>query len=215
MTKTPARSGVPTVLALVALLSVLTACGGEKVLVPPRFDLSAFERIGIIRLSVEGEPDLHELSTQKLIQAIQSAQPGTAILELGDEAQVLDSVGHAQLNAAAVRAIGEHHAVDAVFAGHLEVSSLKPKFNVSTLLTAMSAQADAEGALSVRLMETRGGATVWTGSAEGSAPVARLDVSADGPSHIGAIDPEKAYGKLVRGLVHRATWDLRPHYRRR
>ncbi len=202
-------------IALAASLAALQACGGERVLVPPRVDLSGFERIGIVEITVNEASELGPLTTQKLMQAVQSAQPGTPILELGTEKDVLAAVGHPRLNAEAVRALGAHYGVDAVFVGHLEMDKFKPKFNVSTFLTAMSARADAEGALSTRLMETGGGATVWTASAEASAPVASLGVSSEGASHIGASDPEKAYGALIEDLVHRVTWDFRAHYERR
>ncbi len=201
--------------ALAASCVVLQACGGERVLVPPRVDLSGFDRIGIIAISVEEDSALEGLTTQKLMQSIQSAQPGTPILELGPQAEVLAAVGHERLNADAIRAVGQRYGVDAVFVGRFEMDKFKPKFNVSTLLTTMSAQADAEGSLSARLMETGGGATVWTASAEASAPVASLGVSSEGASHIGASDPERAYGELIDKLVYRVTWDFRPHYETR
>jgi hypothetical protein len=207
--------GVHGLLVLAVLsIGLAVSCGGPRVprvKVPPRVDLSAYGNLGMVQVSVDGEADLQQLASERLLAAIQAAQPGTPILELGSEQEVLAAVGHERLDAAALRAVGQHYGVDAVITGHLTLSKIKPRIGFSSVLTAVSAQAEVEGALNAKLLETQRGATVWANGAQGQAQVAALSLTR-GVSSIGASDPEKAYGRLVQGLVDRLTWDFRPHY---
>ena len=75
--------------ATVATMSILFGCSHtEKVRVPPRVELKTYRTIGVIEFSTNAEDTLKPYVTQNFIQNIQSAQPGTRILELGDEGQL-------------------------------------------------------------------------------------------------------------------------------
>ncbi len=200
--------------ALIALL-MLTACASEKVLVPARIDLGAYPTVGIVVFSSNTRGNLEEYATQKFMQTVQAAQPGVRILELGSEERVLAAIEHDALDFEAVRAIGEKWGVQAVFTGHLDVTGVKPRLELATVIKTMSMRADVEASLRARLIEAGSGATVWTRSSSGQAPVAHVRVVARGPVDFGASDPEQAYGKLVQRLVSRVSHDFYSHWERR
>jgi hypothetical protein len=181
-------------------------------MVPPRVDLRAYDAVGIVELASNAKGNLHEFATQKLIGTITSAQPGARLLELGDEARVLASIQRDELSFDAVQEIGQKYGVDALLVGRLDVTNVKPRLQLSNLLTSMSAQADVEAALSARLLETESGATVWTDSAQTGETVAHVSVIPRGPSEFSASDPEEAYGRLVQVLVHRVSDDFQVRY---
>ena len=199
--------------ALIALL-MLTACASEKVLVPARVDLGAYPTVGIVVFSSNTRGNLEEYATQKFMQTVQAAQPGVRILELGSEEHVLAAIEHDTLDFEAVRAIGEKWGVEAVFTGHLDVTGVKPRLELATMIKTLSLQADVEASLQARLIEADHGATVWTRSSRGEAPVAHVKLVARGPFDFGASDPEKAYGKLVQRLVSRVSHDFYSHWER-
>ena len=176
----------------------------------PRIDLMAFQRIGLVEFTSNAEGDLQTLASQEFIQSMQSSQPGVPVLELGDAEMVLSAIGRDNLDPDAVRAMGKMYNVDAVIVGNLEVTDVKPKVNLTQVLTSMNVQADVEAALTTRLLEAGGGATLWTRSARLTQAVAHAGVDSQGGIHFGAEDPETAYGSLVHDLVDQLTQDFRP-----
>lgn len=202
------------------LLTTLVALAGcaTTVEVPPRVDLEAYERIGMITLSSNAEEPLQQFATQQLQEAVHSAQPRVRVLELGNEERLLEAIGHTQLNADAIRAIGEKYRVNAVLMGHLDVTEVKPKIRASAVLQSLkslSAQAQIEASLSGKLLETDSGATAWRNSAHGSKTVAHVSVTPQVSTRVGASDPEDAYGALVQTLAHNVTADFRVRYEKR
>jgi len=200
---------------LAATWVVLIGCASPKVMLPPRVDLAPYGKVGMIEVSASANTDLSGFATQKLLQAIHSAQPGARILELGEEESVLRSIGREELDFEAIQAIGERYGVDAVLVGHLEVRDKQPKVSLSMLMKSMSARVDVEASLSAKLLETKTGSTLWTNSVYDRETVAHLELGRRGPADFGAGDPENAYGMLVQTLAHRVTDDFRPHYARR
>jgi hypothetical protein len=187
-------------------------CGGSSVLMPPRIDLQAFQRIGLVEFTSNAEGDLQALASQEFIQQMQSSQPGVPVLELGDEDEVLGAIGRDKFDPEAVQAMQERYNVDAVIVGTLEVTDVKPKVNLTQLLTTMDVQADVEAALTTRLLEGESGATLWTRSARSKQTVAHAGLDSQGGIHFGAEDPEAAYGSLVQALVDHVTQDFRPYW---
>jgi hypothetical protein len=203
--------GLP--LLAVILLVILVACAHtEKVLVPPKIDLKTYASIGVVEFSTNAEDTLKPYVTQNFIENIQSAQPGTRILELGNADHLLRSMGHRQLNPETIQSIGQKYKVDAIILGHLQVSTIKPKINMSTAAKSLSASAYIEAALQTRILETNSGATCWTRSNSGKTRVARLNLTEGGPYTIGVSDPKEKYGKLVPKLVYANTMDFRSRY---
>ena len=192
-------------------LAVVSGCT-SKVLMPPKISLRTYNTIGMIQFSSNAEGNLPQFVSQKFLQTLQSSQPGVRVLELGDEDKVLQTIEHRELDPAAIRAIGRHYGVNAVIFGRFEVSEVKPKVKLSSVLTSMSVQADVDAALSARLLETDSGATLWTNAVRGKQTVGHVALGSNGNIFFGAQDPEDAYGRLVEWLVGRATRDFRPYY---
>lgn len=197
--------------ALGIALAVLAGCA-SKVLMPPKISLTTYNKIGMIQFSSNAQGNLQQFVSQKFLQVLQSSQPGVLVLELGDENKVLQKIQHGELDPAAIQAIGRHYSVDAVIFGRFEVSNIEPKVEFSRVLTSMSVQADVDAALTVRLLETDSGATLWTNAVRGKQTVGHVSLGSNGDIYFGARDPEDAYGRLVHGLVVRATRDFRPYY---
>jgi hypothetical protein len=198
---------------LATMLTMLCGCSHtEKVVVPPLVNLQDFNGIGIIEFSTNAEDTLEPYVTRRFIQSIQSAQPGTRILELGSEERVLRSINRPDLDLEAIKLIGNEYHVEALILGHLDVSELMPKIKAFSAYEAMQAQIHIEAALQTRIVETRTGATVWTHSNSGKSSVARLTLTSGGSFDLGVSDPKEKYGKLVPDLVYINTSDLRCTY---
>ncbi len=181
-------------------------------MVPPKIDLNAYDKIGLITFSSKTKGKLVDFVTQKFMEEIQSAQPGTPVVELGTEEQVLTRVGSDELDLDAIQAIGDIYQLDAVITGNLEVTNINPKINLSTFLTAMSVEAEVEASLSAKLIETIDSATLWSNSVSGKKTVGHITLGPGGIAVFDAQNPEKAYGELARWLVVRITEDFRSKY---
>jgi hypothetical protein len=195
-----------------AMLMPIGCSHTEKVLVPPRVELKAYRTIGVIEFSTNAEDTLKPYVTQNFIENIQSAQPGTRILELGDGDQLLRSLGHSKLDLETIQSIGRKYHVDALIVGHFEVSEMKPKINVYTAARTLNARAYIEAALRTRILETDSGATFWTRATSGKVQVARINLTEGGAFGFGVSDPAEKYGKLVPHLVYANTADFRTQY---
>mgnify|MGYP001040935152 FL=1 len=207
------RLGPVSLLLLAALMIMLLACAHkEKVLIPPKVDLKTYPSIGVVEFSTNAEDTLKPYVTQNFIEHIQSAQPGTRILELGDADHLLRTLGHSQLNADTIQSIGKKYKVEAVIVGHLQISQIKPKINVTTSVKSLNAKAYIEAALKTRILETGGGATCWPRASSGTTQVAGINLTAGGLFSVGVSDPREKYGKLVPKLVYANTMDFRPRY---
>jgi hypothetical protein len=180
--------------------------------VPPRIDLAAYNNIGIIKFSSNGEEWLKSHATQNFMQRIQSAQPDVRFLELGSAETLLRSIEATRLDPAAIKTIANKYHVKALFTGHLEISYVKPEIRWNPVATTAKAEAYVEGSLTVRLMEGLSGATLWTLASTANKSVGALKINQDGPVGIRVGDPETAYGRLVHALVYNSTRDFFPYY---
>jgi hypothetical protein len=191
------RTVRPLVLALVAALAI-AGCSSKRVLVPPTVELAPHAALGIVAFTSEGSRGaLAPLATERFMASLLAAQPGNAILELGAMTAPVD--------AAAARRLGGEHNVRSVIVGHLVVSNVKPRV---AILGGVRASAEATVALSVRMLSTETGATVWTRSARITETIANLGM-VDGQAVFGAQDADEAYGALVERLVRDVTYDFR------
>ena len=199
--------------------ALLTACSSTKtvrVAVPPRVDLRPYPTVGLVGFTSNANADLERMSTQKFLQEVQAAQPGTRVVELGSEQEVLASVGGRNFDAKTLRAIGEQHGVDVLVIGQLDMEKAKTKINVSSVWKNLNAKSEINAALTARLIETGTGATMWTDSSEVTTNVAALNLSGGGKGNRGgsfsASDPEAAYGEMVSALVCGITEDFHETY---
>ncbi|HEY7088893.1 MAG TPA: hypothetical protein VH518_12440 [Tepidisphaeraceae bacterium] len=199
-------------LTLVTLLAPLTGCSNTtciQVAVPPRVDLAGYHTLGIVTFKASnGDPDLERLATQRFLAAVQAAQPGTRVVELGSEPQALDFAG--------LQAIRKERGLDAIFTGRVDVTKAKPSVSVASLWSSgVNVRADVDAALSARLLEAGSGATAWTNSAKRTENVANASFSQQwGQKSIGfgGKDTNSAYENMVNCLVNDITDDFRTHF---
>ncbi len=191
----------------------LSACAAKYVQVPPRLDLEPYGRIALITFSAEqANPGLGTLATQRFAEAVLASQSGIELLELGPADSALGEPGAEGDAGAFARALGRERDVPAVFVGHLSLSGIKPRGRLSAS-RGMSVRAGVSAELTVRLVSTRTGATVWRSSAVADRTVGSLAIS-ERPA-VAVRDPEEAYGEVVRELVVGVTRDLRPTWVKR
>jgi hypothetical protein len=202
--------------ATALLAAVLAAgCGGgtHSVLVPPRLDLQPYGRVGLFTFTAEGaKGSLNEVATEHFSEAMLNGQSGIEVLELGTEDTLLQRVGETEFGTAAAQAVGKERHLPAVFVGHLTVSNIKPSGGLLGLSAAF-VQATVSVELSVRLLSTESGGTLWRSSAAASEKVGGLSM-VNGEPHFAAKNPNDAYGQLVDRLVYAVTRDLRPTWER-
>lgn len=192
----PSRRAFVFVLGLLLLPAV--GCRSPRVLEPPRVALQPHVRIGLVSFTAEGARGaLAPLATQRFLAAMLDAQPGIEVLELGTIAGPIDP--------AAARRLGEAHGVRTVVVGHLVVSDLKPRVNI---FGGFRASVEADVALTVRMLSSESGATVWSRASQLRETMGAVSI-VDGQAVLGAQDPDDAYGELVDQLVWNVTYDFR------
>lgn len=201
------RSGRPFGMrAAVAVCGVLAlaGCASKYAQVPPRLDLQPYGRVALVAFSADQSGDeLGTLATQRFAEALLASQSRVELLELADTG----AAGNAADPAALAQALGREKDVPAVFVGHLKVSGVRPKGRIGGIGT-MNVRASVSAELTVRLLSTSTGATVWRSSASADGNVGRVSLS-DRPS-IAMRDPNEAYDEVVGRLVSSVTRDLRP-----
>lgn len=203
------RSGARLLFAAAVLVA---GCSSSKILVPPRVDLARCGTIGMIEFTSMDDTKLAGEASREFLAAMHSAQPGTPVLELGNERALLGALNSKSLDPETIRAIGEKYRVDTIVVGMLGTQEVKPKVSVGASLENFSASAEMEGLLDARIFDARSGATIWARSARAKEQVARVDLSMDGLSGMGANTPDDARSRLVQSLVERATIDFWPRW---
>src|SRR5207237_110448 len=167
----PVKATVSRTIALPVLWSA-TACGASPrpapVPVPARLDLRPYGRLGLVTFTVENaKGSLHQFATDRFSEGILAAQPGTEVLELGSVDSLVKRVGEQDLGIAAAQELGKQRDIDAVFAGHLKVTNPQPGGGLAGLVSP-HVDATVRLDLTVRLLSTRSGATLWRSSWRGS-----------------------------------------------
>ncbi len=196
-------SGV--VLAVVVVAGL--ACAAKRVLVPARMDLHPYGKIGLVTFSVENaKGNLHEFATERFSENVLSAQPGIEILELGNVDTLMQRLGERELGPLTAQELGRQHGVAAVFAGHLKVTNPSATGGLGGLLTP-HLEATVRTDLTVRLLSTQSGGTVWRSSAWATQRVGGVSIVA-GQLNFAARDPKTAYGPMVNTIVNIVTQDM-------
>jgi hypothetical protein len=193
-------------LALCGALA-LSACSSKYAAVPARLDLAPYGRVALVTFSAE-QPNktMSSLATQRFAEALLASQSGVELLELPATDSSLKGLASDVDGAALARALGDKD-IPAVFVGYLKVSGVKPRGHLG--LSGMNVRAAVSAELTVRLLSTKTGGTVWRSSAAANGTVGTLAISDRLPS-IAMRDKEEAYGEVVSQLVTDVTRDLRP-----
>jgi hypothetical protein len=200
-------------LAGILIISALFGCAHtETIMIPPKVDLTAYKLIGVITFSSDAREDLTHYATESFMGAAASAQPGVRLLELGPQDRLLKSMGRSELDFETIRSLGKAYQVDAVIAGHLQMSDPKPDVHVRSFPAGLSASAYVDAILSSKLYETDTGATVWSQSSSGSQSVGHVGLRGDGAFRVGFSDPDAGLRNMIQGLVFQNTQDFRPEY---
>ena len=194
--------------AMLFLALLGLGCGSNKVLVPPQLDLHPYGRLAIVTFTVENATgSLHQLATERFAEAVLAGQPGIEILELGAQDTLVRRVGEQALGVAAAQELGRQRRVGAVFAGHLKITNPQASGGLGGLVTP-HLEATVRADLSVRLLSTESGGTVWRSSAWATRKVGQVQI-VKGNLDFMARDPAKEYGPMVDRLVELVTQDLR------
>lgn len=203
-----AYAGVALVLA-----ALVAACSRTVMVpVPPRMDLSGYGPVGIVDFSSNSDAAVNARATRQFQEQVQSAQPGTRFVELGDRQELLAAVGAKQFDAATLRRIGARYGVSAIFIGDIAYSEPRVDVKVSDMAKLEGGlRAEIRGDMSARLLETKSGASVWSSSGWARRQTGAVHVSAErGVS--GAMSGSNAREEMVPTLVHEITHDFRPTY---
>jgi hypothetical protein len=183
-------------------------------MVPPRIDLQQHEVLAIIEFSSSNEGELGALATSRFMEEARRDQGLIRIVELGTEAEALAEIARSRLDRAAYTALGETHDVATIITGELVVSGIRPAVSISADLRDLGAAADVDATLTVQMVETSSGASLWSRSASVTKRVGQVSLLDRDDFVFDAEDPERAYGELVDALVYLVTEEFRVTYER-
>ena len=194
-------------LALCGALA-LSACSAKYTAVPARLALAPYGRIAVVTFSTDQSNSvMSALATQRFAEALLASQSGFELLELDAADSTLKGLAATTDGVALAQALGRQRNIPAVFVGQLKVSGVKPRGKLS--VSGMNVRAAVSAELTVRLLSTTTGGTVWRSSSAANGTVGKLSLSGSLPS-IAMRDKEEAYGEVVGQLVSDVTRDLRP-----
>jgi hypothetical protein len=194
-------------LAVCAAL-VLSACASKYSQVPARLDLAPYGRIALVTFGTDQQNSaISSLATQRFAEALLASQTGVELLELGSADSTLKSLAASPDGVALAKALGKDRNVPAVFVGFLKISNVKPRGHIDA--SGVNVRAGVSAELTVRLLSTSTGGTVWRSSSMASGTVGRVNISDRLPS-IAVRDKDEAYGEMVSQLIAQVTRDLRP-----
>jgi hypothetical protein len=195
---------------MLALCSVLalSGCAAHYTQVPARLSLAPYGRVALVTFMDESNSAMSQLATQRFSEALLASQSGIELLELGNADPKLKALASASDAAPLAQALGREKDVPAVFIGLLKVSGVKPRGRLNA--TGLAVGGAVTGELTVRLLSTRTGGTVWRSSALANGTVGRATVSRGGLPSVALRDQDEAYGEIVGSLVADVTRDLRP-----
>jgi hypothetical protein len=184
------------------VLVVLVGCAAKyrTVMAPPRVDLSEHEVIAVVEFDSRNAAELAPLATRRFTDLARRDQGLVRMLSVGHESGARD--------ASALRELGQRHGAQTLFIGKLDVSDIHPDLNLSGTLRSGSLTANVDATLTVELVETETGASIWSASASASRTVGHVSVFDGKHVTFDAEDPDKAYGPLIDALVGQVTTDF-------
>lgn len=194
-------------LALCGILA-LQACSAKYAQVPPRLDLQRYGRVALVTFtSADQHRSVGALATQRFAEELLAGQPGVELLELSATDSLFAAHPAGTDPMVLAQALGEARDIPVVFVGDLIVSDVKPRARLG--VDNVSLRASVSARLSVRLLSTRAGGTLWRSSASASGNVGRVDLAGGLPS-VAIRNAEEAYGEMVGSMVEVVTQDFRP-----
>jgi len=204
--------------ATLLIAGTLAGCGGPKrqtYMLPPRVDLKAHETLGIVQFDAPSEEDLARMATQRFTDSARRDQGMVRIIGFGASNELLRSVGFRDWTPEAIQAIGRERGVRTLITGELKISETRPSVKVSPSALSGNLSALIDATLSVQIVETETGASLWSSSAHATRQVGHVGVSGGKYVSLGVEDPEQAYGSLIDSLIEQVTRDFRVSWERR
>ncbi len=175
----------------------------------PVIDLTEYGRVGFVDVSSSAEGEIARLASQQLIQKIlEIDRDKITVVELGSEEEILRTLGRERIDPETIQVIGKKYNVGVIVSGRLSISEVRPHIDISLIRESFGVKADVDASLMVKLLETEGGGTLWTDLVRDTKSVASVRIGSGGLFHFNAGTPEKAYGKLVRSLIRKISWNF-------
>lgn len=199
---------------VIAAFLCLLACGCVStvlVRVPPSLNISQYNSIGIIDFNSNIE-DLSVITTQRFLNQVQTYQPDSRFLPLGNPADALASIGKERIDSEAVRLIGQKYDVRSIITGDIKISEPTPQLSLGKSFFSMSAKVSVNGNATVTLWDAQNGTIIWTRTKLGSWSLARMKMDAGGFKSTKIQDKKSRYQDVICDLMKWVTYDLRERY---
>jgi hypothetical protein len=185
-----------------------SACSSHYLEVPPRVDLAPYGKLALVAFRNEqGDSGLSAVATQRFSEALLQSQSGIELLEISASDSLVKHLGKNVDGVTLAQALGKARNVPAVFLGEINLSHVKPSGRISASGYA-NVKATVSAEMSVRLIATSTGGTVWRSSATSSEQVGKVSVS-DGLPTVSVRNPDDAYGEMLGALATQVTRDFR------
>jgi hypothetical protein len=159
------RLGIALILILIAVLSGCAA-RYQNVMVPPRIDLTQHEIIGVSGFDSTNEGQLGPLATRRFTDLARRDQGLVRMMDVDFETD--------QRNPTAYRELGEQSGASTIFVGSLEVSDIRPNLSIAHTLKSGQLTANVDAMLTVELIETATGASIWSSSARATRTIGQI-----------------------------------------
>ena len=194
------------------MLLLLTACG-PKVQVPPVFDLTRFEGIGLVTFRSNVKGKLQDFITEEFLKVVTEYQKETRIIGIEQEKVLLESLNTDMMNPKAVKEIGKKYRVEALITGNIELFPVYKSHSLVRKVSAMGVKTYVIVRLTVKLFETKNGSIIWVSIEEVRQLMENVSFF-DGKMYFYAANPKSAYGDIVDFLLDKVTRDFKATYRR-
>jgi hypothetical protein len=192
----PGRRWCRKALAPIAVCSalVLSGCAAHYIQVPPRMDLAPYGQVALVTFSGDNaDSGMAALAARRFSESVLNGQGRVEVLELPAADTVLKALAD--------------RGVPAVFLGTLTLTDPHSTGHLS--LSNVSVRQTVTAELSVKLVSTSTGGTLWRSSARTEGTLGRASMSGLRPS-VSIRDKDEAYGELVDRLVATVGQDFHP-----
>lgn len=207
-------SGLRRAMVVAGGALAVAGCSSQLARVPPRMDLGGYDRVALVTFSADpAKNSLGQLATERFAEEVLTSQSGFELIELGPADSSVARLLAAGDAPAAAQELGRAKNIPAVFFGQLAVSNTKPHGSVGASGN-LNVGATVSAELSVRLLSTSTGGTLWRSSGTASQSVGSVSMSGGRLPTISATDPNAAYASMVDDMVTQVTRDFRPTWTR-
>lgn len=183
---------------------------GCRTITYPKSYIVRYPQMGIVSFTLENvQGSISALATHYFIQEISNVQKGIQLRELGDLESVLKAINRETLDLDALKAIGEHFGVFAIFIGSVTASDFKP---ISYIYAYPGLTAKLKISISARLLSTETGETLWRKSVNAPKTFGRNGMPMIEQTNVPYFverDADKRYGEFVRKLIRKLVRGFR------